>query len=353
MSTYDDDHTAGDDHTARLLTLVLTEEAARVDPDPSGLGAIQRRTTRTARRRARSPWVFGAAGAGLATAAVVTAVVILSQAGTPSPGPATGPVAGPQKGTATSQTMHKGVYHPSAPASRQLTMYYVGPPDANPTVAPRLYAETHTVQASGQAPDVAAVHEFLTSTPIDPDYRTGWPRGVDVTRISSSGGVSTIALKGHADLGTKPLPVPFDPSRTVAVQGLLETAGVHDKARFTYNGHPLKLVLYTSANVTAKPRSSLRAFVTIDNVVEGQTLTNPVTITVSGNVNEGTVNWQLLDAAGNKQADGYTTTSQGVWTQAKVPLGTLKPGTYTFKAFEASAATGRPTYVDDKTFTVN
>ena len=196
------------------------------------------------------------------------------------------------------------------------------------------------------------MHEFLTSTPIDSDFRTGWPRGVDVTRISSAGGVSTIALKGHANLGTKPLPVPFDPSRTVAVQALLETAGIHGRAQFMYNGHRLNLVLYTSASVRAQPRDHLRAIVSIDNVVEGQTLTDPVTIKVSGNVFEGTVSWQLLDATGNKQAHGYVTTSQGAWTQAKVPLGKLKAGNYTFKAFEASPKTGRPTYVDDKTFTV-
>jgi hypothetical protein len=341
MSTYDDDH------TARLLTLALTEEAAQVDPDPGGLGAIQRRTGREARRHPRSHWVFGVAGAGLATAAVVTTIVMLSQAGSPGGG---GPAPHrPDGGAAT--TVHQGRYDPNAPASDQLTMYYVGPARSL-TATPRLYAEEHTVKPSGRGPTVAAVHEFLTSAPLDPDYRSGWPWGVDVTSISTAHGVTTIALKGHANLGTKPLPVPFDPSRTVAVQGLLETAGVHGKARFTYNGHPLKLVLYTSANVTAQPRASLRAFVSIDNVVEGQTLTNPVTITVSGNVNEGTVNWQLLDAAGTKQAHGYATTSQGVWTQAKVPLGTLKPGRYTFRAFEASADTGRATYVDDKTFTV-
>jgi hypothetical protein len=346
MSTHD--HLTDDDHTAQLLTLALTEEAAQVEPDPGGLGAIQRRTTRTARGRSRFHWILGASGAGLATAAVVTAVVILSQAGTPNPGH----VAGPQQGTVAGPAAHKGVYDPSAPASSQLTMYYVGPRDPIPTAAPRLYAETHTVQPSGQATDVAAVHEFLTSTPIDPDYLTGWPRGVDVTSISSSGGVSTIALRGHADLGTKPLPVPFDPSRTVAVQGLLETAGIHGTAQFTYNGHRLNLVLYTSATVRAQPRDSLRSIISIDNVVEGQTLTDPVTVKVSGNTFEGNVAWQLLDAAGHQQAHGFVTTSQGVWTQAKVPLGKLKAGRYTFEAFEPSADNGRPTYVDDKTFTV-
>lgn len=345
MSTYRD-HEAADDRTAHLLTLALTEEADQVTPEPAALRAIQRRTARKPRGLSRSHWVFGAAGAGLATAAVVTTIVVLSQAGSPGTG---SPVHRADGGVANS--VHPATYDPSASVADQVTMYYVGPANSI-TATPRLYAEKHTVQPSGKTPAMAAVHEFLTSAPLDPDYRSGWPWGVDVRSISTANGVTTVALRGHANLGTVPSPVPFDPSRTVAVQGLLETAGIHGRARFTYNGHPLKLVLYTTASVTARPRASLRPSISIDNVVEGQTLADPVTIKVSGNVFEGNVNWQLLDNTGRKLADGYATTSQGVWTQAKVSLGTLKAGTYTFKAFEASPKNGRPTYVDDKTFTV-
>jgi immunoglobulin-like protein involved in spore germination len=356
MSTYDDD-----DRTAQLLSDALHDEAARVEPGPGGLQAIQRRTATThLRSRSRSRWTL-AVGAGLATAAVATTVVVLSQSGTGSSPTAGGkhstpPSAGGQHGGSTNPdpavANHRGVYDPSAPAAAQVTMYYVGPPRADSTLAPFLYAERHTIKPSGQAPDVAAAHEFLTSSPLDPDYRSGWPEGVDIQGISASNGVTTIALRGSANLGTKPARVPFDPSRAVAVQGLLETAAVHGEARFTYNGHPLKLVLYTSASIGARPRASLRPPVSIDSLVNGERVSSPVTVKVSGNVFEGNVNWQLLSQAGSQLASGYATTSQGTWTSASVRLGALMAGTYTFRAFEPGAASGRREFVDDKVFTV-
>jgi hypothetical protein len=344
MTEYDDDP------TARRLALALAEEAARVDPSPGALEAIQRRTAAGARRSGRSRWMLGTGGAAVATAAVVTAVVLLSPSGTPGGSPLADKPGG--AGTPSSAVKQSTPPTPSPSARVQLTVHYVGRPRSDPTLPPYLYTERRTVESS-QPADVAAVHEFLTASPRDPDYRTGWPtKHVDVESIATSHGVTTIALKGTADLGTKPRRVPFDPSRTVAVQALLETAGIHGRARFTYNGHPLSLVLYTSASTRARPWASLRAPVSIDNLANGAVLADPVTVRVSGNTFEGNVGWQLLDDAGTKVASGYVTASQGAWTSVPVRLGRLAAGTYTFRAFEPSAATGRPDLVDDKVFTV-
>ncbi len=346
MTEYDDDP------TARRLALALAEEAARVEPSAGGLEAIQRRTATGARRSGRSRWMLVTGGAAVATAAVVTAVVLLSSSGTPGGSP----LADKPGGTGTPNRAVKQSTPPTpSPSARvQLTMYYVGPPRSDPSQPPYLYTESRTVESS-QPADVAAAHEFLTATPRDPDYRTGWPtKHVDVTSIVTSHGVTTIGLRGSADLGTKPRPVPFDPSRTVAVQALLETAGIRGKARFTYNGHPLSLVLYTSASTRALPWTSLRAPVSIDDLANGAVLRDPVTVRVSGNTFEGNVGWQLLDDTGTKVASGYVTASQGTWTSVPVRLGRLAAGTYTFRAFEPSAAGGRPDLGDDddKVFTV-
>jgi hypothetical protein len=344
MTEYDDDP------TARRLALALSEEAARVDPSPGALEAIQRRTRAGARRSSPSRWMLVTGGAAVATAAVVTAVVLLSPSGTPGGSPLADKPGG--TGTPTSAVKQSTPPTPSPSARVQLTLYYVGPPRSDPSQPPYLYTERRTVESS-QPADVAAVHQFLTASPRDPDYRTGWPtKHVDVESIATSHGVTTIALKGTADLGTKPRRVPFDPSRTVAVQALLETAGIHGRARFTYNGHPLSLVLYTNASTRARPWASLRAPVSIDNLANGAVLADPVTVRVSGNTFEGNVGWQLLDDAGTKVASGYVTASQGAWTSVPVRLGRLAAGTYTFRAFEPSAATGRPDLVDDKVFTV-
>jgi hypothetical protein len=365
MNTYDDHNPEGRDPVAELLSQTLSEEAAMVEPTPGSLQSIQQRTK--PKSRVRDPWVFGAFGAGLATAAVITAVVVVGNNGS-DPSGANAPAAtqgnetdqptqsGEPTGTAVEQpAFHQGVYDPNADPANQFTMYYVGPDPKNMELESRLFPETHTVETADNTDPVTAVHEFLTSTPIDPDYTSHWPEGVDVSTITEDAGVTTIALTGEVGdvaLGTDPLPVPYAQWRNAAVQALLWTAGIDGKASFTYNGAPLDLVLFTEASTSRAPEDDYRAFLTIDNIVEGQTVTNPVTVRVSGNVHEGNVNWKLLDAEGTELDNGYTTTSMGMWTQADIDLGTLEPGTYTIKVIEYSMEDGSVQNSDDKTFTV-
>jgi Immunoglobulin-like domain of bacterial spore germination len=379
-----------DEATAQLLRQALVDEAAGVRTDPQALQAIQQRTTPAAnapdssdlvRRgpsgagrmnarqggRGRPPWLVGALGAGIATAAVITAVVVVSdRSGDPSGTPAAGP--GPTSSTpsatqpartpAASPTptpstgMHAGVYDPNAPASQQVTLYYVGHDAGSKWPGTfRLYAEQHTLPTAGGSPAVAAVHEFLTSTPIDSDYSTGWPKGVDVTSITTSNGQTTIALKGSVNVGTKPDPAPFDPARPVALQALLATAGVQGQANFTYNGKPVDLLLYQGVPVQRQPDDAVRAFVSITSPVEGEIVDSPVTVTGSANVFEGNLNWDLR-STGKLVDSGYAAAGSMEWKDFSIDLGNLDPGTYTIRAYETSPKDGRPTYIDDKTFTV-
>ena len=104
---------------------------------------------------------------------------------------------------------------------------------------------------------------------------------------------------------------------------------------------------------TVERDDEMRSYISIDNIVDGQTMTNPVTVLVSGNTFEGNVSWQLFDATQKIIDKGYVTTSQGMWTQAPVDLGTLDPGTYELQALETSAEDGSYIInVDNKTFTV-
>jgi hypothetical protein len=230
---------------------------------------------------------------------------------------------------------------------------------ADPPQFVRLYAETHTVANPGDDPRLAALNELLSSTPIDPDYRSWLPRDLYATSITDAGGSTTVHLAGDLtplSIGALPHPSPFGFSENegVALQGLLETIGATGPVRFTYNGEPIDMFeLNDVTPLTPASDDEVRAFITIDNIVDGQTVTNPVTVKVSGNVFEGTVAWQLLDSSGAKIDEGFVTTSQGMWTQADIDLGTLAAGTYTVKALEYSAEDGHPMNVDDKTFTVN
>ncbi len=77
-----DNHT---DSTEALLVRALREEAAQVEPKSDALQAIQRRTSGTSGARtrwsgtsgSRTPWLFGAMGSAVATAAVITSVVLI------------------------------------------------------------------------------------------------------------------------------------------------------------------------------------------------------------------------------------------------------------------------------------
>jgi Immunoglobulin-like domain of bacterial spore germination len=379
-----------DEATARLLRQALADEAAGVRPDPQALQAIQQRTaipahapdssdsmgqgpsgpSRTNPRgagRAGPTWLVGALGAGIATAAVITAVVVVSDrsgdpSGTPAAGPgpttsassATQPARTPSAGhpPTPSSGVHAGVYDPNAPASRQVTMYYVGRDSGSKWPGTfRLYAEQHTLQGIGGSP-VAAAHEFLTSTPIDHDYSTGWPQGVDVTSIIASNGQTTISLKGSVNVGTRPDPAPFDPARPVALQALLATAGVEGQASFTYNGKPVDLLLYQGIPVQRQPDDAVRAFISITSPVDGEIVDSPVTVTGSANVFEGNLNWDLRNSSGKVVHSGYAAAGSMEWKDFSIDLGSLDPGTYTIRAYETSPKDGRPTYVDDKTFTV-
>jgi hypothetical protein len=308
-------------------------------------------------------------GAGLSAAVVITAVVLAvgndDDGTTPSGSPAesvqpsdsdtdTGGDGGNGgAGQPPSVTeMHEATFEPGTATA---TMYYLGPDSAR-TGQVYLFAEPHTVE---QVNPQAAVREFLTSYPLDPDYRSGWPEGVDVTDISPQGNQTTIALVGDADLAA-----PGDLDRQAAqtaIQGLVRTAGISDgTVTFTYNDEPLTTLLGidVAQGVDVLPEQSsnfavtTRAAIQVTSPVEGQTMTSPVVVTGNGNVFEGNVNWQLLDDQGRELDSGFVTTAMGSWKDFRVELGDLASGTYTFRALEYSAEDGSEINVDDKTFVV-
>ena len=98
-----------------------------------------------------------------------------------------------------------------------------------------------------------------------------------------------------------------------------------------------------SGGVTAAPDDEVRAFITIDNIVDGQIVENPVTLTVSGNVFEGNVNWTPRR---RRRHEVDRASSPRPWASGRRPieLGDLDPGSYTLiRRLEFSAEDGSPT----------
>lgn len=327
------------DETARRLTSALNQEAETVTTDPTALQRIQRRTSAEG-APSRQRWFLAAIGAAAATAAVIAAVVVIGDQGSQNP----------STPAADDPSPTKAVQSPAEQVTVPVT--YVGKPAADR--AARLYTEQHQVTLHGTAKEAAA-EAFLSSLPADADYTNGWPSGLHAAEISSPGGVTTVALEGPLDASLTPDPELGTDGGELAVQALFRTAGLAPggSGTLTYNGDPVSTVLGVDLPVTGAPDVDVQALVSIDNIDEGQTVSSPVTVTVSGNTFEGTVNWLLLDANGAKLHIGYAMVgSYGEWAQVHIELGDLEPGTYTFKAFEQSAEDGSEINVDDKTFTV-
>ncbi len=338
MSTDNPTPNTGDgrDRTAELLAQALNEEAAMVHTDPSALHDIQQRTQRSSQHR---PWVYAGVGAAAATAAVLVGVAVLGDHTQNSSG---GP-ASTGKPTSTSAVQTPPV---------DVTVTYLGAADNGY----RLVTEQHSVaDRPGAAPRLLSLMAFMSEQPTDSDYSSGWPAGIEANSLSWSGNTVGVDLTGPAGALDNVDPSYSDAGRALAVQALLRSAGAQpgDEATFTYNGQQLSEVLGVQLPVTVASDDETRALISIDNVTDGQTMTNPVTVKVSGNVFEGNVNWQLLDDAGTKVDEGLVTTSMGQWTQATIDLGTLDPGTYTIRCLEYSPKDGKPGNVDDKTFTVS
>lgn len=372
MNTYDDQQ----DHTAQLLAQALREEAATVEPSTGALQTIAARTgqahlehRRSGSSRAsfsRSRKAFATLGAGLATAAVITTVVVVADR------TRDGGAAPAQEPTGTEQTgMHPGVYVPKSERSAEqhdAAMFYFGPADSDGTV--HMYVERHTVSDEG---DNAQLHEFFTSTPIDPDYQRGWPAGVDVKGGSvDQRGVGTFELIGDVDLtdpsGLSPkearaaiqaLMYGASSTRAEALQrGPIYPADI-EKFRFIYNGEPLTQLFGLDVSSPVGITEELGAPVQLSSVnqgtdylVDGLVVSNPVVVEGFADVFEGNVNWQLLDASGAVLDEGHETAATDAWAPFTVKLGILEPGGYTIRAFEVSAKDGSETFVDDKAFTV-
>ncbi|MGH3506931.1 MAG: Gmad2 immunoglobulin-like domain-containing protein, partial [Nocardioidaceae bacterium] len=230
---------------------------------------------------------------------------------------------------------------------------YIGPADNGW----RLVTELHMVDAQDQA-DVAAVREFLTGQPADPDYRTGWPTLLDVESVTRADGQVLVSLTGPAGALSADPALPAK-ARDMAVQALLRTAGarVGEQAGFTFNGEPLTSVLGVDLPVTVASDEDVRAFISLPRIVDGAPYADahddaPVKVEVSGNVFEGTVNWELHDSNGEIIDEGFVTTAFMEWRSATINLGRLEPGTYTLQAFEVSMEDGSRLMTEDKTFEI-
>jgi hypothetical protein len=183
------------------LGRLLNDAVSDIEPR-SGIQAIRARTSaKESVMTLTRNWIFGAFGAAVATAAVITGVVV---AGNNNPeaddpgvsGTPTGEVSDPPSDDPTDEPTDEPTDGPTDPATSEppasgsaVPVYYVG----ETPQGPRLYREFQT--GSGDKA-TAAADLAVSGTPLDPDYRSPWPEGTSVDSVSSNGDFITVDVVG-------------------------------------------------------------------------------------------------------------------------------------------------------------
>ena len=319
MNAHDDD---------RLRTL-FDDAVSDVEPR-GGLDRIQARTATPARR----PWVWGAGGAVLATAATVAAVAMLTSGpGTTDAGPGPAPASQPSKPAQTSATEPPG----GTPVT--VSVYFVG----DTARGARLFKETH--QVAMDDPRLAAAALAVTGAADDPNYRSPWPQGTRATAVEAGGEApATVTLSGPA-LTDRPAGM-SEADATLAVQQLVWTVqsalGAPVPVHVTVDGAPVRTVLGVPVanGATAQPADDVQSPVQIDSPADGATVDRTFTVSGRAAAFEANVQWELMqgDTAVEK---GFTTAAECcTLSPFSFEVTAPGPGDYTLVVHDEDASGG-------------
>lgn len=349
MSTPDDD-----------IRTLLEDAVADVEPR-HGLDELRARTgSPTGLRR---PWLWGAGGAMLATAATITAFAVLGGPGTTDTEP---PVAkGPsQVGTPsvdiTSATEEPSeVDRPRGAASEPtgpaipgvaVPVYYVG----DTSRGPRLFREFHP--GTGGDKLIAALEQATGTAPDDPDYSSPWPAGTTLSHAEQQDDLLVVDL--HGDLHDRPAGMAADQAE-MAVQQLVYTAQAATQTTL-----PVQLLLdgQRTDTVLGVPTSEPLARAAADDVLaqvwiidpaEGAKVSRGFTVRGVANAFEANVQWELMQ--GDQVVKQDFTTAEECCTMAPFSFTVdAPPGDYTLVVHDSdpSGGEGLAPWQDTKHITI-
>lgn len=240
------------------------------------------------------------------------------------------------------------------PAPAAIPVYYVG----DTPQGERLYREF--VQTSGVDPLVAAAAALTQGDPVDPDYRTLWPKG-RFASVERADGAIVVGLADGAWLGRGGL----DPaSARLAVQQLVLTLqgvlGERLPVTVERDGRPAATLLgvKVGGGLTARPQLDVLALVNVTEPAEGSVVSGTFAATGRASSFEATVPWTVEDQSGKVVLDGFATAEGWIdklypW-ETQVDVSGLDPGRYTFVARtdDPSGGEGGGPHVDTKRITV-
>jgi hypothetical protein len=353
----------GDEERLRRL---LEQTVADVDPN-DGLEAIRSRTKANdmpTDLSSKRPWIWGAFGAAVATAAVIGGFAVINNddpsakdpgfAGTQSVTPTTGP-----SGSSSPDSEPTGSNGGSVAKEFTVGVYYVG----DTPQGPRLYREFH--KSTGTTALDAALADATAVQPQDPDYRTDWPAGIVASSAFDGVGSDGLIQITLADASVHDRPAGMSKVEAqIAVEQLIYTAQAAMQARapvqFFLGGNPIDQVfgVPTSEPLAQGKWDDVLSFMSVTAPEEGATVSGSFEASGVASSFEVNVQWQITHngetvKTGFTSADGWMDKLYP-WT-AKVNVSDLAPGTYTFVAMTdepSGGAEGNGPYTDSRTIVI-
>jgi hypothetical protein len=341
-------------HEEQRLRDLLDDAVSEVEPR-DGLDAITSRTKVTS--MSTRPWLYGVAGAVVATAATIADFAVLDDDTVPAsnPEPAASSPASQESSEAPTPTET-----PSAdePVLETVPVYY----QAETGRGPRLFREFHEVDTGGE-PAVAAVREALTADPVDRDFRTPWAGlGADVGSVTHEGGTITVDLESDQPLRERPAGMSKDVAAMAVEQVLYTVQGAlqsRDPVQLLVDGERSDQVLGVP---TAEPLAQGDEMATLAQVwiitpQSGDTVQAGSEVEGIGAFFEANVVWELRrdDAGGELVESGFTTAEQ-CCTMApySFELPDVPAGQYVLvvKDQDMSDGEGPPPFEDSKQITI-
>lgn len=329
-----------------------------------------RNRTKVTTMSSRRPWIYGAGGAVVATAAVITAIAFAGNLTGDDDGQEAGP-ADSTSPSAETEASDDAEVDPDtdAPTTEQngggeaaVPVYYLG--DGSGGV--KLFREFRHLRL--QNPDdrlTPAVTTAVSATPQDPDYRNPWPEGTGVASAEFTDGTITVDLiSGGNDL-TAASGLSADEAK-LAVQQLVYTAqaGVgqgRKPVQLLVDGEQVDTVLGQPAAQPMKNQSPLDVLnlMTITSPGEGAEVNGKFTATGANNGPEANVLWEILKDGevvkkGFGTANGWMGEQLYAW-KVNINASDLAPGEYTLRASNddpTGGAEGPGAAEDTKTFVI-
>ncbi|TWD82925.1 sporulation and spore germination protein [Kribbella amoyensis] len=361
-----------------LMRRSLHAEADRIEP-ADGLHEIQARVRDQRKPAGRKPWMLTAGAAIVGTAAAIGAFTVLddsNQAGNdtevagpgspsssvsasastdhqPTTAPTPSPAATRKPGTSPTEPKveptERGRLEPVT--SRAVPVYWLGKAvgiEAGPSV--RLYRTWSRIKGR---PAYEALQLMTSGKTNDPDYTSPWT-GAKVSSVTLT--------KDGITVDFKQLPrETLDPEDAhIATQQLVYTVqGATDvtaPVKVTERGQPTDQLFGVAARqpMSRAQAQDVQAYIWIDSPENNVVVDSPVKVTGIAAVNEAQLNWRVISEQTQKVVDEGPARTREAFklTPYAFVVRPLPAGKYALEVFEISAADGRQTSTDSKTFVV-